>query len=284
MEVWDFLRNNNFTKKEKLVVVGGGVIQDAAAFVGATYKRGILWHFFPTTLLAMCDSCIGAKSSINYKGAKNQLGLFSAPSKVIICEDFIKTLSPSDLSNGLGETLKLFLIGGERFLQLYKVTVSAGKVKEFGDYQKLILGALAIKKSVIEVDEFDLAYRKSLNFGHTFGHAVESLSDYQIPHGQAVAIGMLVANELSTNRGILAKEVNTEVKGMIFDLLSEKTRKVMETISMAEVGDLLLKDKKTLGKKLNFVILTEIGKTELLELPLSNELLQECSEIIHKNF
>lgn len=284
VEVLDFVQKNNFSKKETLIVAGGGIIQDVAAFVGATYKRGISWYFFPTTLLAMCDSCIGAKSSINYKGVKNQLGLFSSPTKIIINQNFIKTLDKSDLSNGLGEIFKLCIIAGKNFLDQYNKCVEKGVIKNFKDYENLVWSALSIKKCVIEKDEFDRNYRKSLNYGHTFGHALEILSDYQIPHGQAIAVGMLIVNEMSTRRGMLAPKNNLALKKNILELCSEKTLRIMKTISTKNIKALLQKDKKTLSNTLNLVFLKNFGCTTLLPLILSDELVSEIDEIILDNF
>ena len=110
-----FLEKNEFTKGETLVAVGGGVIEDVAAFVGASYKRGIKWTFYPTTLLSMCDSCIGGKTGINHNKVKNQLALFSAPRRVVINTEFLKTLTDFDIKSGMGEILKLLISGGGNF-------------------------------------------------------------------------------------------------------------------------------------------------------------------------
>jgi 3-dehydroquinate synthase len=283
-KVLDFMISSNFTKREDLVVMGGGVIQDVAAFVGATYKRGIRWNYYPTTLLSMCDSCIGAKSSINYKGAKNQLGLFSAPDNIIINLDFLGSLKGDDVSNGLGEIFKLFIIGGKDFVNLYDRCVKEGKVEKFENYQKLIQNALEIKKSVIEVDEFDQNYRKSLNYGHTLGHAIELLSNYKIPHGQAIAIGMIIANDFSKNRGILSSDTNITLKKSIMELLSKRVLNEMKDIQTKDIKGLLLKDKKTVGNNLNFVILKDIGETQLLSIRMTNTVLTELDSIISENF
>src|SRR3990167_8146444 len=176
--VLNFLSERDFTKKEKLIVVGGGIIQEVGGFVSACYKRGIQWVYFPTTLLSMCDSCIGGKSGVNYKDAKNQMALFSAPSQVVINPQFLKTLPDADLKSGLGEILKLSITGGEDLIATYQQHVTHGKVKDLAGYKALILMALSIKRAIVEVDEFELNYRKSLNYGHTLGHAIEVMSDY----------------------------------------------------------------------------------------------------------
>jgi len=284
LQLIDFMQETGFTKQEKLIVVGGGIIQDVAAFAGATYKRGIEWCFFPSTLLAMCDSCIGAKSSINYKGVKNQLGLFSAPNNIIINIDFIKTLDNKDISNGLGEIYKLCIVGGVNFVSLYNSLVCKGRINKDKDYVKLIQAALFIKKSVIEVDEFDLSYRKSLNYGHTFGHALEVMSNFEIPHGQAVAIGIVLVNDISKNRKFLEKDVNDALKLPIMELLDKKTLNIMGKIIIKDIGRLLLKDKKTLNGKVNFIMLNNVGNTRLAPIEWNAKLEDELNSIVGHNF
>ncbi|MFA5197256.1 MAG: hypothetical protein WC437_02425 [Patescibacteria group bacterium] len=280
----DFLQESSFSKSENLIVVGGGTIQDVAAFVGGTFKRGITWYFVPTTLLAMCDSCIGAKASINYRGVKNQLGLFNAPNKVIINPNFISSLARTDISNGLGEILKLCLIGGHDSYSLYKKLVVDGNVESLDEYRRLILTALAIKKAVIEVDEFDLGVRKVLNYGHTFGHAIEVITDYQIPHGQAIAIGMLIVNDISARLGHMPTAINNDVRRRIFDLLSPETTRIMSRFSSAQLEELLLKDKKTMSGKVNLVLVEEVGKTRLEPAEIDEQFITTIDEIIADNF
>ena len=149
LDVISFLEKNDFTKSETLIVVGGGIIEDVGAFVGAVFKRGINWIYYPTTLLSMCDSCIGGKTGINHNNTKNQLALFSAPRKVIINIEFLKTLSDFDIKSGMGEILKLLVTGGKELIKLYQGLVKNGQVQNFDDYIKLILASLSVKKAII---------------------------------------------------------------------------------------------------------------------------------------
>ena len=153
----------------------------------------------------MSDSCIGGKAGVNYKGAKNQLALFSAPNEVIINPSFINTLEKKDIQSGLGEILKLYITGGPAMLSTYDRCIKNGTIVNKDDAKSLIMGALAIKKAVIELDEFELNIRKALNYGHTLGHAIESISNYAIPHGVAVVVGMMLVNQMSCERGLLAR-------------------------------------------------------------------------------
>ena len=277
MKLIDFLQENKFTKGEKLIVVGGGVIQDVGAFAGACYKRGIPWIYFPTTLLAMCDSCIGSKAGINYQHVKNQLAIFSAPSQVVISPVFLKSLPVREIKAGLGEILKLHIIGGKYSLESFKEHISRAIKLDYTAFKPLIFGSLHIKKSVIEEDEFELNYRKALNYGHTIGHAMEILSDYRIPHGQAVVIGMIVANELSRHRNMLNAEENKSLKALSYDLLDQDS---LHGLSTSNLGDLLQKDKKTSGSLITFILLESIGEIRLIPMHLNSKLIDEISEIL----
>jgi len=271
--VLDFLQKNKFTKGERLIVVGGGIIQDVGAFVGAVYKRGIPWIHFPTTLLSMCDSCIGGKTGINYNGAKNQLALFSAPYSVVINPGFLKTLTKEAINSGLGEMLKLCITGGEYFLDLYEKHVQMGVVVSDESFQQLIMAALCVKKAIVEEDEFELNHRRSLNYGHTLGHAIEVLSDYVIPHGQAVAVGVALVNELSCQYGLLGAEELSRLNQLCYHLLDTSIMQALENISLDHIITLLQKDKKTEGKMIHFVFMKTVGDTRFVKLALDDRLL-----------
>lgn len=280
-EVIKFLEKNEFTKGEKLIVIGGGIIEDIGAFVGACYKRGINWVYFPTTLLSMCDSCIGGKTGINHNKVKNQLALFSAPSEVIINIAFLKTLSDFDIKSGMGEILKLLITGGKLPLEMYEATVTNGQIKDFKNYKDLILSSLAVKRAIVEEDEFELYHRKSLNYGHTVGHAIEVLSEYKIPHGQAVIMGMVTVNKLAFNRGILNKEDYELTQKLSKELIEAS---ILKNISLNGLGLLLKKDKKTEGNLLSFIVISELGNTKFLKLELNEELIKEIETIISQEF
>lgn len=274
-QVLDFLQKNAFTKGEKLIVVGGGIIQDVAAFVGAVYKRGISWIHFPTTLLSMCDSCIGGKAGINYNGVKNQLALFSAPTAIYINTHFLTTLPDNEITSGLGEILKLCIIGGDYFIDLYREHVSHGKVKNFDSFEKLIMAALCVKKAVVEADEFELNHRRSMNYGHTLGHAIESLSNYAIAHGQAVVIGMILVNELSYQQGLLNKTTLDSFNVLCFDLINDTVVTHLKKIKLENIIDLIQKDKKTLGSHTSFVLMKASGDTCFVQFELNDKLLAD---------
>lgn len=280
-KVIDFLDNAGFGKGETLVVVGGGITQDVGGLASALYKRGIKWVFLPSTLLSMCDSCIGGKVGVNHKKTKNQLALFIAPRKVILCPAFLDTLDKREIKSGLGEILKLCVTGGRELLNHFEAHTHDGQVKSKADFQPLIFAALGVKKQVVEEDEFELDIRRSLNYGHTVGHALEVLSNYQIPHGQAVVMGIVIVDKLSANRGLLKEADRQEIKRCAQKLIDIK--KLSDNI-IEELPVLLRKDKKTIGNATSFVFITAPGKTQFVKLEVTAELTREITDIIKEEF
>lgn len=179
-------------KETILVAIGGGIIQDLTAFISSILYRGISWIFYPTTLLAQADSCIGSKSSININGLKNQVGTFYPPTEIFIDFHFLKTLSVSDYNSGIGEIIKIGFLTNKAFWE----TIDKDS----------IIQSLKAKKKIIEKDEFDKSERNLLNYGHTFGHAIEAGTKYKIPHGLAVIIGMDIENYISMRKRYLEEK------------------------------------------------------------------------------
>ncbi len=277
----EFLEKNEFTKAGTVIVAGGGITQDVSAFACASYKRGIRWFFLPTTLLSMCDSCIGGKTGINHNKAKNQLGLFSAPHKVIINPLFLGTLSKRDFKSGLGEILKLSITGGHQMLANYSRFVKNGEVSDAKAIKPLILGALWVKKAVVEFDEFEKAHRRSLNYGHTVGHAIETLSNYEIPHGIAVAIGIIIADKLNSTYGRLSEDDRKKMKTYALELMRSENIKNIPTDGIEK---LLKKDKKTSGTQLNFAVADSPGNMQILTMELNGKTIEEIKTIIKEEF
>jgi 3-dehydroquinate synthase len=192
----EHLVNNKIRRGDILIAIGGGIIQDITCFLAATILRGVEWQFYPTTLLSQADSCIGSKSSINSGKVKNILGTFTPPKKVFIGSSFLDTLIRSDVQSGIGEMLKVHAISSPEDFNLI-----AKDYKNLFDDKRIMLHyirrSLEIKKEFIEVDEFDLGIRNIFNYGHSFGHAIESATQFAIPHGIAVSIGIDMANWIS---------------------------------------------------------------------------------------
>ncbi len=209
-----FFQKNKVNKKTIVNCIGGGITQDITSFICSIYYRGIKWHFYPTTLLAQADSCIGSKNSINFNKSKNLIGCFYPPEKVFVNINFLKTLKDKEINSGIGEILKCGIISNsETFLK------NENKYLKLINYKKnlelFIYKSLQIKKKIIEKDEFDKKERKIMNYGHTFGHALESECNYKIPHGIAVNIGMDLANYLSMRYNFIDQKKYNQLNNIL---------------------------------------------------------------------
>lgn len=270
-EVIRKLIGNNMRKDDTLVAIGGGITQDIVAFISSILYRGVKWMFFPTTLLAQCDSCIGSKSSINFDQFKNLLGTFNPPCEIFIWQGFLSTLGESEIRSGIGEMLHYYFTEGitlaEEISAQFEELLS--NRSELGYY---ISNSLRIKKEIIEIDEFDTSIRHIFNFGHTFGHAIEAITNYAIPHGQAISIGMDIANYISLKRGLLAKES--------FDRMHLILAKNIPPFKLqADNIDLycsaLLRDKKNKGNKLGCILCHGPGNVEKVFIDIDDALKED---------
>lgn len=252
---------DSFTAKKNVnyVSIGGGITQDVSGFVASTLYRGVSWTFVPTTLLAQCDSCIGGKTSINFGHSKNLLGTFYPPREVHINADFTNTLSDLDRQSGFGEVAKFLLMDAyESGFDLAQVRAKLQAPQNGSDsIARLIADSLKVKRNFMENDEFDRGRRNLLNYGHCFGHALEAASDYYVPHGVAVAIGMVFANFGSSIRGLLAEEVVNEINDIIKPLIRQPQR--AQDYQMSPLLENLKKDKKRVGTGLPLVCPTHDG-------------------------
>jgi 3-dehydroquinate synthase len=255
LELIDKLYNIKFTKQNKLIIVGGGITQDVGGFAATIYKRGITWIYIPTTILSMTDSCIGSKVNIN-RVSKNILGMFNAPDTIYISDYFLNSLTNDDIISGIGEALKLSLIGGE---VTYKLFMDKFKIK---DYVSIIKIASLVKRQVIEFDEFELHSRKVLNYGHTIGHAIEGTTNYFIPHGIAVLIGMLIENIL------LYGDKYDYINNFILELIDPKFFNI--EFNYSDFIKHILSDKKNKGNDVCFILLDEIGQSKIIYKNINN--------------
>lgn len=247
-----------FSAKRNLTIisVGGGITQDITGFVASTLYRGINWIFVPTTLLSQADSCIGSKTSLNYKGFKNIIGTFYPPSKIFIYPDFLRTQLDIDFYSGFGEVVKLHIMDGmNKTKELLHIFPKILK-KESSSLLKAIKNSLLIKKGYIAADEFDTGRRNLLNFGHCFGHALESTSQFEVPHGQAVVIGILLANSVAKNRGLLSSNTHNYIADkLLMPSLMVKLKK--EYLDGNAVIEAMRNDKKRTGEELALVMMDD---------------------------
>ena len=250
--IWSELTDSGFSRKSLLVNLGGGVIGDMGGFAASTYKRGIRFINFPTTLLSMVDASIGGKLGIDFNGFKNHIGVFNDPYAVVICSQFLKTLPKRQITSGFAEILKHGLIEDKKYW---------GKVRELSiattDWDEIIPRSIEIKNQVVQDDPLESGRRKILNFGHTLGHAIETHylgTKDELLHGEAIAIGMVLEAHLSHQKlGFTMTDVEQIAETMRnhYDL--------RELPDLEQFGHLMFQDKKNEGNKLNFALLWEIG-------------------------
>lgn len=255
-ELYNRLLEISAKRNLTLIAIGGGILQDVTGFTASTLYRGINWIFLPTTLLAQADSCIGSKTSLNYRNYKNLIGTFYPPSEIYIFCDFLFTQSDADFSSGLGEVIKLHLMGGkEKYSKIVDLIPSIQK-RNPDILQTVVKNSLDIKMDYLIGDEFDQGRRNLLNFGHDFGHALESTSNYQLPHGLAVVSGMIAANIVSRKRGLLSNELEKEIaeKLLLKNLLIKPPLKSLNPSSIIEA---MKKDKKRVGERLAIILMTD---------------------------
>lgn len=249
-------------RNAKLISFGGGIVQDVTGFVANILYRGIAWTFFPTTLLAACDSCIGGKTSLNYKKYKNLLGTFYPPDEIHICTPFFQTLSEKDFLSGLGEVVKFNVMFGESGIKKMEDNIEALLARKEDKLKEFVESSLTFKKTFIEKDEFDRGIRIHLNFAHTFGHAFETISNYLIPHGTAVAMGTIVANRISLERGWLTEDQVMRVENVLWKIIHIDADAV--NINMDDIIATIHKDKKQVGTALTAVLMKDDMQLEIV--------------------
>jgi len=266
------MRELNANRDTHVYAIGGGIIQDIATFVNSIYMRGLPWTYFPSTLLSMADSCIGGKSSINVHGYKNLIGNIYPPSEVFVDMDFCKTLGPDEIIGGLAEAVKIcYAHGPEVFEEYLKLDPLYPLSEENG--VKVVFSALLAKKWFIEIDEFDRAERLLLNYGHTFGHALEASSNFKIAHGVAVALGMLVATQYAYLLGqlnALGKANSERLDSYLVRLLSPlqgNIKSALEKIDMKTVLSKFEGDKKHRYSEYRMVLPASEGGLVLFSSP-----------------
>lgn len=266
------LREAGANRSSHLWAVGGGVIQDVAGFVSSIYMRGISWTYLPTTLLGMADSCIGGKSSINVGAYKNIVGTFNVPQTVLIDPSLTATLSAEQRVAGLVEAAKIcFCRDNETFARYMALSPTVGMAAEA--FEPVIGLSLGAKKWFIETDEFDHAERLLLNFGHTFGHALEGASHYRLSHGVAVGVGILCSLDYShAQHGHAFTGRALELERHLCALLAEvpDLADILRAIDVPEALDRLKSDKKHEAEHYRFVTVDEHEQLQLVRIAKSS--------------
>ena len=253
-EIYDFLIKKSVKRNLTIISFGGGITQDITGFVASTLYRGVNWIFVPTTFLAITDSCIGSKTSVNYDKYKNIMGTFYPPQKIYINTDFLNTLKELDFYSGIGETIKFQLMKEEYPKNFEKIAnIIQNVVSNPVSRLDIIHDNMRVKLGYMEGDEFDLGRRNLLNYGHCFGHALETSSKYYVPHGIAVNIGMIFANILSFERNLISENDMKLVNEMI--LLPNIYLKLRENdFDNKVLLESMKNDKKRIGDFLTVII------------------------------
>lgn len=259
--IWKQLVKNNFDRNSLIINLGGGIIGDIGGFCASTYKRGIDFIHIPTTLLAMVDASIGGKLGVNLNNLKNQVGIFQNPKSVIINTDFLDTLPEKEIISGFAEIVKHALIADQELWNKIKCT----ELTQL-NIEEIIIRSVKLKNNIILTDLYERGERKKLNFGHTFGHAIESYyleKGTPISHGEAIYIGIILETELSK----LTSLEKNEIKNYILSNF-----KLPYTPNKNELLKFLENDKKNQSKKINFSLLEGIGDCTIDNLFTQDEL------------
>lgn len=254
----EFLAKEEMTRTDMIVALGGGVTGDLAGFGAAVYLRGIPFVQIPTTFLAAIDSSVGGKTAVDLEAGKNLAGAFYQP-KLVLCDtDVLQTLPEVVFADGIAEALKYGVLGDAALFE----KIAGGDFRQ--DLEEIIETCVSMKRDVVEEDEFDTGKRQLLNLGHTFGHAIEQKSHFQMTHGHAVAIGMHLIAKAAEAKGIAEKGTAAAIaKALEQNQLPKETE-----FSPTEVAEGTLRDKKRRGGTISFVFPKKIGDCEIVKIPV----------------
>ena len=276
LQVWDWLGAAGFTRSDLIVGIGGGAVTDFAGYAAASWLRGIDWVAVPTTVAGMVDAAVGGKTGINSDYGKNLIGAFHSPISVLVDISWPQTLSDRDFAAGLAEVVKCGFIKDEKILHLLEGRDLASIRGSRDVTIELIQRAIEVKADVVSADFKESFDREVLNYGHTFGHAVELFSSYSMRHGECVSIGMAYIAYLSHELGLISQELlsrHLEVLTRLGLPISYPCNQWPELLGAMRM------DKKTRGDVLRFVALSDIGKTQRLENPQESALISAYEKV-----
>ncbi|MEO0530881.1 MAG: 3-dehydroquinate synthase [Planctomycetota bacterium] len=266
-DLWETMLDEGCDRQTVVVAVGGGVVGDIAGFIAATFTRGLRFFQVPTTLLAQVDSSVGGKTGVNLPGGKNMVGCFWQPDGVLIDTDVLKTLPDREYRAGLAEVVKYGVILDEEFFAYLEAEADAIADRDPAALRKVIQRSCRLKADIVEADELEQSgQRAKLNYGHTFGHALEAATGYsQLLHGEAVSIGMVCGSRLAEALGRIDAEATRRQVELLkrFGLPVE----MPEGVDLDEVSSLMWRDKKVRDGELRFILPTRIGEVETVPSP-----------------
>lgn len=261
-DILEFLAEQEMTRQDIIVALGGGVVGDIAGFAAAVYQRGIRFIQIPTTFLAAVDSSVGGKTAIDLKAGKNMAGAFYQPHLVLCDTDTLKTLPENVFADGIAETLKYGIIGNK---ELFDKTADGAFRK---DLEGTIEACVKMKRDIVTEDEFDTGNRRLLNLGHTLGHAIEKKSGFALSHGHAVAIGLHLIARAAEQRGIAQSGLAETIRRTLL----ANDLPVETDFPPEEIAEAMLLDKKRRGDYISFVFPEKIGSCRIAKIPVSEAL------------
>lgn len=278
-DIYTFLIREKYGRRDCLVALGGGVVGDMTGYVAATYLRGVDYIQVPTTLLAQCDSSIGGKTGVDFDGYKNMVGAFKMPRLVYMNMSTLQTLEERQYFSGFAEVMKHGLIKDARFYtwlidQMYEICE-----RDMDVLEEMILRSCTVKKQVVEKDPTEQGERMLLNYGHTIGHAIEKARNFELYHGECVALGAVAAAYISWKREKISMEEYYEIRDMFVPFNLPIT---VEDIEPEEVLKLMKSDKKAHAGTVSFILLERIGKAVIDTTVSDGEILAAIREILYE--
>ncbi len=278
IEIIKFLKENDFSRKDLIIGIGGGVVCDLTGFTASLYHRGLDHVLLPTSLLCMSDASIGGKTAVDFDGLKNIIGAFKMPSLIYIATDTLKTLPEREYYAGFAEIMKAGLLHDANFYMWLIENMYEICDKESEIVDKMLETAINIKKIIVEKDPFDKGDRALLNLGHTFGHAIESYFEGEYLHGEAVALGCVAAAYISWKKEMISMEDYYEVRDM-FVPFNLPISIMVDKKALDEILNRMKKDKKNTAGSVNMVLLKKIGKAVMVENIERSLLLEALNEL-----
>lgn len=274
--IYEFLIQNKFGRKDMLLALGGGVVGDTTGFAAATYLRGVDFVQIPTTLLAQVDSSIGGKTGVDFDQYKNMVGAFYMPKLVYMNVATLKTLDDRQYYSGMGEVLKHGLIKSAPFYEWIIENMYEIHDRNLDVLEDMVYKSCTCKKIVVEKDPTEKGERAILNFGHTIGHAIEKAKNFELMHGECVALGCVAAAYISWKRELISKDEYYEIRDMFvpFNLPIS-----IEDINPEEIYELTTSDKKMEGDKIKFILLKKVGKAMIDTTVTKEEIIAGINEI-----
>jgi 3-dehydroquinate synthase len=270
IEIWKVLTELGADRKTLIINIGGGVVTDLGGFVASTFKRGVDFIHIPTTLLSMVDASVGGKNGVDLGNLKNQIGVINTPKMVIIDTEYLETVPQNEMRSGLAEMLKHGLIFDKAYWEAFLDL----KAIDFADFDELIYRSVEIKNNIVMQDPTEKNIRKSLNFGHTLGHAIESYfleneNKTTLLHGEAIAVGMILESYISLHKNLITPEEYSEIKKTLKSIYEDI---VFEENDIDPILELLIHDKKNEYGTIQFALIEGIGKIKINQ-SVENELI-----------